>query len=272
MLARIRHPEATKKELFLTGTPEELNWGYDIAMNDNNQYDVGVVRGATVQNTYLPETYFNTLYNAYTPEGRQAYLDGEFVNLKQGRAYKPFDRERHIVSLPGSESWEICAGIDFNVDYMSLEIFRYSNGRFHFIDEIRLDNSNSFEAAKMLQDKYSGIRVFPDATGAARKTSSSTSDHQIFSDHGFRVIALHSNPPVMDRVNTVNARLISMAITIEPGTCPYLVRDLDRVSFRGGDLDQRSDHSLTHASDAAGYAITYLAPINRREAINLRRY
>ena len=269
-LSRIRVGDAKKRELFMTGTPEELNWGHDICMNDSGQYDIGYVVGRTKDNTYLGEEFYKTLYNAYTPEMRDAYLEGKFVNLKVGRAYKAFDRDRHVKHTDIG-NLEVCAGIDFNVDYMSAEIFAHGNGWMHFFDEIRLSNSNSFELSDALARKYPGIKIYPDATGSMRKSSSTKSDHQIFRDAGFSIYARHENPRVMDRVNAVNAMLIKDRITIEPGKCDWLVKDLERVVFKSGDLDKQSDPALTHASDGAGYAVAYLYPVQKREAFTISR-
>lgn len=263
MLARLRVGD--HRELFLTGTPEELNWGYDIGMNDSGMYDVGIVYAKTKDNVHLPKEYYEMLWNAYTPEMREAYLEGKFVNLKQGRAYKPFDRDKHIrhvdiTNLP------ICAGLDFNVDYMSAEIFAMGNGWVHFFDEIRLSNSNSFELADALKRKYPGIAVYPDATGAQRRSSSQKSDHAIFRDAGLIIRAKSANPPVMDRINAVNRMLLNDFLSIEPGTCEYLVKDFERVTFKSGDLDKTTEPQLTHASDAAGYPVYYLYPVKQNRA------
>lgn len=265
MLARIRHKETKQRDLFLTGTPEELNWGYDIAMNDEDKYDIGVVVGKTKDNFHLDKIYYETLYNAYSDEQRDAYLNGKFINLSIGRAYKEFNRERHLVHIGGIGNLEVCAGLDFNVDYMSAEIFYKGNGWVHYFDEIRLKNSNSFELADRLALKYPGITVYPDATGSARKSSSTKSDHAIFREAGFSVIAKKDNPRVMDRTNAVNKMLREDHLTIEPGTCPELIKDFERVVYKSGDLDKQSDKSLTHASDAAGYPIAYLYPVRIRE-------
>ena len=259
-LSRIRVGDIDKRELFLTGTPESLNWGYDIAMDDEKKYDIGYVTGKTKDNYHLGEEYYKTLYNAYTPEMREAYLDGKFVNLKLGRAYKSFDRTRHIKH--SDMQGEICAGIDFNVDYMSAEVFINGNGWIHFIDEIRKSHSNTFELADELRMKYPGIRVFPDPTGSGRRSSASKTDHQILRDAGFKVF-FRKQVPVMDRVNAVNSMLIQDRLTIAPGKCDYFIKDLERVVFKSGDLD-KTDMELTHSSDGAGYAIEYLYPYVKR--------
>jgi len=267
MLARVRIGNKEDREIFLTGTPEQLNWGYDLAMNDDNRYDVGVVYGKTKDNIHIGEEYYKSMYNAFTPEMREAYLNGKFINLREGKAYKPFDRNVHVAHRD-VQGLEICAGQDFNVDYMSTEIFALGNGWVHFIDEIRLTYSNSFEAAELLQRKYPGIRIFCDPTGGYRKTSATKSDHQIFADAGFRVHHLGWKEQIrpMDHINSVNKLLINNNLTIEPGKCPNLVKDFERVVFKSGDVDKTSDLSLTHASDAAGYPMYYLFPLVKRVA------
>ena len=268
MQARVR--VGPHQEIFMTGTPESLNWGYDIAMNEDDRYDIGIVRGKSRDNKHISQEAIDAMYRSYSPEMVAAYLEGEFVNLKQGRAYKVFERDRHIVSR-GVEGVEICAGIDFNVDFMSAEIFAKGNGWMHFIDEIRLSNSNSFELSEMLYQKHPGIKIYPDATGSQRKSSSTKSDHQIFRDMGFSVYANLQNPAVMDRVNATNQMLMQDRLTIEPGTYPMFIKDLERVVFKSGDLDKTSDLSLTHASDAGTYPVAYLHPVLKREAYTISR-
>ena len=265
MLARVRLADAPQKEIFLTGTPEELNWGYDLCMNDSDQYDVGYIYGNTKDNVHNDPEYFNRLWNSYTPEMREAYLNGKFVNLTQGRVYKPFDRDKHIIHQ-NVEGLTISAGLDFNVDYMTAEVFAIGNGWIHFIDEIRLTyDSDSFILAEKLRSRYSGINVYPDPTGKSRKSSSTKSDHQIFRDAGFRSI-FRGQVKVRDRTNAVNKLLMHGRLTIEPGKCPRLVADLERNVWKNNDIDKQADISMTHAGDAAGYPIEYIYPVTHREA------
>jgi hypothetical protein len=147
---------------------------------------------------------------------------------------------------------------------MTAEIFALGNGWIHFFDEIRKSFSNTFELAEELNRKYPGIKTFPDPSGSGRRTSATKSDHQILRDYGFRVIVRRKAPPVMDRVNAFNSMLIQNRVTIEIGKCPWLVKDLERVVFKSGDLDKMTEPDLTHASDAAGYAVDYNFPVRRR--------
>lgn len=259
MLARVRAGE--KREIFLTGTPEELNWGYDLYVNDGNKYDIGTVFGKTKDNTVFPKHYYETMYNAYSEEMRDAYLEGKFINLRAGKVYKPFDREKHVKHIDiDPKTVEICAGVDFNVDYMTAEIFYKGNDWMHFFDEIRLSFSNTFELAEKLGANYPGIKIYPDPSGGARKTSSSMTDHSILQQAGFYVKSVRETIPLKDRINSVNKMLLNNKLTIEPGRCPWLIKDFERVSWDQGDLNKKDDPALTHASDAAGYAVYYLFP------------
>lgn len=273
IIARVRVGE--HREIGLTGTPEELNWGYEVAMNDESRYDIGVVHGRTRDNYSLDSDYADTMEAAYTPEQVMAYLEGQFVNLKRGRVYQIFDRGRHIfrgeLEQYRDAGIEIIAGIDFNVDYMSAEVAYKGPDWIHFFDEIRLSNSNTEELGEVLREKYPGIRVFPDPSGSARRSSASKSDHAILQQLGFRVVSHKANPPIRERVNAVNRLLKLDKMTIEPQTCPHLVADLDRNVWRSGDLD-KTDLKMTHAGDAAGYPIEHLFPIRKQYVGNISKW
>ena len=146
---------------------------------------------------------------------------------------------------------------------MSCEIFAYTKKEIHVFDEIRLKNSGTYDMAEALKEKYPGIKVFPDSTGSARKTSSTQSDHDILKQAGFQILAPRANPPVRDRVNAVNRLLREERITFS--NCPNLIMDMERNVWRNSDIDKR-DPEQSHSSDAIGYAANFLMPIHERIA------
>jgi len=260
MIARVRIKNAVS-ELFLTGTPEELNWGYDMALNNENRFDVGVVTASSLDNHHTSELYKQNLLRAYTEEQIKAYVEGQFVNLTMGRVCKPFNRNDHVVRRNDMAelltTFPIEFGIDFNVDYMSAELFVDINGYMHFFDEIRLNNSDTFEISEAIRDKYPNCSLsYPDATGKSRKSSSTTTDHQILKDAGFTIKVKNSNPPVKNRVNTWNWLLKEKRVTIDPN-CVNLIRDNEIMTWKNGDLNKTGDLSLTHAFDAGSYPAFY---------------
>ncbi len=68
------------------------------------------------------------------------------------------------------------------------------------------------------------------------------------------------NPFVFDRVNNLNRLLSKGRIIIDP-KCKKLINDLEKVTWKGSDLDQKSDHLLTHVSDSLGYIAHWRFPI-----------
>jgi PBSX family phage terminase large subunit len=259
MLARVRHPDAEQREIFLTGTPEQLNWGFQLTNSD--KIDIGTVTASTLDNPYLPDEYKTNLMAAYTPEQIEAYLHGKFVNLTQGRVYKEFDRDIHVIHRE-LEGWTISGAQDYNVDANTVVIFAHNKNEMHVFDEFRLKNSGTYDMAEAVKEKYPGINIYPDATGSARKTSASQSDHDIMRQNGFKVLTNKSNPHVKDRVNAVNKLLKDRRLTIE--NAPNLLMDFEQNVWRNNDIDKR-DPEQTHASDAIGYAVSWLFPIIDRK-------
>ena len=197
------------------------------------------------------------LEKAFDENQRAAYMNGEFVNLTAGRVYKYFDRS---MIAEGGPSSTLRAGIDFNVDNMTAEIFSISpDGVIFFLDEIHLDNATTYELADLLHERYPGITVFPDPAGRARKSSSDATDFTILRDRGFPVEARTNHPPVRSRINAVNKMMRENKLRVS-AKCPRLMKDFELVSWKNGEIDKSND-ALTHASDAAGYAIEKLFPI-----------
>lgn len=75
--SRIRHPKATLRQLFFTGTPEGYNWFFEWCQ----QADMEVVRARTQDNPFLPVEYVQGLIDHLSPEEQRAYLNGEFVSF-----------------------------------------------------------------------------------------------------------------------------------------------------------------------------------------------
>ena len=262
MVARVRVPQATHREVFLTGTPEEMNWGWELTNRDD--LDMGIVVGSTLANEHLPQEYKDNLLSAYSKEQVDAYVHGRFVNLTKGRVYKEFvrsehEKERESLDLP------IMAGMDFNVNAMTAILFYKGADWMHCFEEIRLKNSNTFEMCEILRDKYPGITIFPDASGKAMKSSATESDHDIIRRAGFRIKAPRANPPVRDRVNAVNKLIRDGNFSCYD--CKHLIMDLERNVWKSGDVD-KSDPEQSHASDAIGYAINYLFPVKTKLAVS----
>ena len=260
MIARVRHPEASHMEIFLTGTPEQLNWGYELS--NRTDIDVGIVIGSTLENTHLPDEYKQNLLTAYSDDEIKAYVHGQFVNLTQGRVYKDFDRSKHVTKRSDIKDLPVIIMQDYNVDYASALAAYLGNGWIHVFKEYRMSNVNTYDMAEMIKKDFpNGADLYCDASGNSRKSSATQSDHQIMQSFGFKIKAPRKNPAVRDRVASVNKLIRSGNFSVD--NCPNLVMDLEQNTWRLGDIDKR-DMKQTHLSDALGYGINFLFPIRKK--------
>ena len=262
--ARVRHPKAKSSEIFLTGTPEQMNWGYELT--NRTDIDLGVVVGSTLDNEHLSEEYKTNLLTAYSKEQIDAYVYGKFVNLTQGRVYSEFDRNKHLAKRDDVKSFPIIICMDFNVDYASAILIYKGNGWYHIFKEYRMMNATTYDMAEaMIKDVPDGTPVYCDASGSARRSSSTQSDINILRSYNLKPVTPRKNPPVKDRVNAVQKLLRDNRLTFE--NCPNLIMDLEQNVWRSGDIDKR-DPKQTHLSDALGYMAHYLNPIVKRVAVS----
>lgn len=235
---------------------------------------------------------------------KNAVGDEAFASLYQqtpsnvtgiGAVYHHYKESEHVIEQGFNPSLDIAWSLDFNVDPMSsviAQVEKIFTPMSHLtndvrqivrvLDEISLPNSNTPEACEefhaRMQKTYSrrgfstpSIHLYGDAAGSARSHAGpDQSDWEIirrflskkgyrFSDH-----VPSSDPPVRDRVNSVNRALRTSEGTyglyIDP-KCKQLMMDLKEVRWKrdtGGNptnqLD-KSDKKRTHMSDALGYLI-----------------
>lgn len=264
MVARVRHPQARLLEIGMSGTPEELNWGYKLATGKlGTQLSVGVVRASTLDNPVLHKDYVARLRAKLDPLAQRAFVDGEFVNLSTGRIYYSFDEERNMRRLPLPKTVQLGAGMDFNVDPMSSAVFWTNGTHVHFFAELELPNSDTEYACSALKEAYwhHGLRtIYPDASGAQRSTSGGRSDFSIIRRMGFAIKANASNPMRRDRFTAVNAKLADGTITIDP-SCEKLLEYLRTLTH--ANAKKTVGKRATHLTDAFSYPVAYLFPKDR---------
>ncbi len=276
MIARVRHPDAVKSEVCLMGTPEQLNWGYELCLGDKkDQHDVGFVQASTRSNLALPENYVGRLEGAYTGLAAEAYIEGNFKNLSTGTVYYGFNptEEGNYKTLPIPDNAELGVGMDFNVNPMSAAVFWRAGSHMHYFDEIELPNADTEYMCSLLRARYvdhpdfkhRALRyIYPDATGSARKTSApgGKSDFSYIRAAGFSIRANHENPKRRDRYNAVNGKFKPLkgdpTLTIDP-KCKQLKRYL--MTYTHELMNQQQE--MSHLLDAFGYPVAYLFPVSR---------
>lgn len=217
----------------------------------------------------LPDSVFRELYLAEPGDA-------------DGRVYRNFAPENvreDIEDLGGT----LHVGMDFNVDPMTAVLASKAVDQLHVFDEIFIRNGNTEMMAAEIRKRYPDrdIAVYPDASGGARKTSAPVgqTDMTILKAAGFRVIAPRANPPVVDRINEVNALACTAdgkrRLFVHSG-CSQLLDAMDGLVYKvisrsnGGkdEVTSQPDKSMgfDHITDALGYMVHVLFPIFKREA------
>lgn len=275
ILARVRDPKALVREITMTGTPEELNWGFDICEGDEaGNYDLEAIHASTSDNLALPEQFIDSLRRGYDANAIDAYMDGKFVILSDGLVYRQFSK-KNVIEVDIITTGTLLVGMDFNVDPMTAIICHQVGNELHQQDEIILPNSDTASLCRVLIEKYPRCRfiVYPDSSGKSR-SSKGTSDFAIIRDElGARLESLEyprANPSLRDRFNSVNAMtcnsLGERKYFIHP-ECKETIADYERTTYPY-EVFKRKNPKRTHPSDAAGYLIHRRFPVYGKPTIS----
>jgi len=260
----------TDGDALFIGTPNGYDHLYDAYMlGQGKSIDWKSWQFTTVDGGFVPEKEIQKAKSMMDERAFRTEFLASFETTGNRAAYN-FDRQIHVKQTDQRTN-RLAWGIDFNVDYMSAVLIMEFTNSIHYLNEIRLTNSNTEEMAKEMKKIAPNIPVYPDAAGRSRSTTSNRSDHQILKDHSFYIIAKKANPPVIDRLNALNRMLKDangkVRMTIDP-KCVYLIKDLEQVQrTRDGKID-KSDIKLTHMMDACSYYISYKYPVVKREAVS----
>ena len=279
MIARVRHPEAKIMELGLSGTPEELNWGYDLCMGELEELnDVGVIQASTRDNRVLSPDYVKRLEGALDEKTAEAYIEGSFVNLAKGVVYHAFSQTDNVVTLSRPDGSELGIGMDFNVDPMAFVLFWYTQSHIHFMREFEFNNTDTEYVCEFLREHFwdDGLRdIFPDSSGRQRRTSApgGKTDFYYIEAAGFTVNAKAASPLRRDRYNAANGafkpRRGRVAATVDP-RCKKMARYMQTYTHER--MNKKDGKAMSHLLDAATYPISYLFPADKNAIVGETRY
>jgi len=258
VLARNRSnlPNNEINSLDFVGTPEGFNFLYHFFVTNTNENKL-LIKAKTEDNPHLPVSYIETLKQSYTKEQLQAYLNGEFINLKHGSVYYPFKRKLNHTDILYTENDLLHIGMDFNITNMSAVIHIEKDGFIYAVDEITSVYDTRSMIERLSQYKNT-IYIYPDASGNQRQSNASYTDIELLRKAGHVVHARRSNPPVRDRINKLNGLILNAKgerkYFVNTNKCPKLTQALEQLSYTAsGEVDKTSGHD--HITDAAGYYV-----------------
>lgn len=271
--------ECVPNPVSLAGTPEGFNWLYDELIDrtqhpkrDWSQYRV--IFADSRDCPFIAQASVDRLLDSYDERLAREKVGGEFLNIRQGRIYHAFDRERNLAELTYDPDGEILWGWDFNVDPLCSVVCQPVGDSLHVIDEVSATNGGRTaelveEFARRYGEHRGDIRVFGDRSGYNADTRGGTrTDYAIMKAAAERcglrrlsIEAKRKNPPRQERYALVNRMLCSAAgvvrLVLDQRYTARLARDLEQQGFKPGTLiaDAGSDKSLGHAADALGYVV-----------------
>lgn len=253
----------------ITTTPEGFNFVYNMWVKehaDNPEYEL--IRGRTADNHHLPEDYVPSLRATYPPQLIDAYLEGKFVNMAGQTVYSGFDREKSDTDLD-IDDWllsdAIHIGMDFNVGRMSAVVgmkyvdYEENIKQLHIVDEF-YGLADTPAMIQAIQARYPTrtIIIYPDASGKSRKSvDASKSDIKLLKDAGFRINAPKKNPPVRERVLSMNTLFLNSEgernMFVNVSKCPNFVEALEKQVYDDNSMPVKD--GTEDINDAAGYLV-----------------
>lgn len=272
MTARLRDPHAKRLCGFGVWTPKGHDWVHGLFISEPaKEYYCAIAK--PFENRFVlaaAPDYYERLKFIYDRRFYAQEVLGEYLNVREDRAYHEFNRAEHIEGKPYDPGRTLLWSLDFNVNPMSSVIAQKYGESIHVIDEITLRLATTDQACDEFASRYgnhqSGIEIFGDASGNQRKTTSA-SDYNLLNQtllkrgvKGFQKRVPTSNPPVSRRVAKVNAVLKNehgdVRVHFDP-RCRELIKDLEEVTYKAGTavIDKERDTQRTHMADALGYLI-----------------
>ena len=272
------------QQIVLTGTPEGYGPAYEMILAKPSP-DVRQWSVTSSANSYLSSTYVESMRQRMDDSTASEKLDG-VRTAKGGRVYGRFDRRVHCVS-PVVNRGTIQIACDFNVRYMHWIVCEtdQSQRTTHVVGEVIKEGGTTTDehAERVAQwiahyltrtrgrhytrdDVYQmRLQAFVDASGTALRSTSTKSDVALLTQAGFRAVHGNANPPVKDRVNTLNVLFRDRRVTVDAAAAPVLTRALETQALdKHGDPDKRGD--IDHGIDALGYLCHWQWPVHRPRA------
>jgi len=268
---RLRDPLAERLCGFGAWTPKGFDWVYRRFRSDPVKgYEL--IEAEPYENRYLLEKvpdFYERLKASYDERFFQQEALGKYLNLASGRAYYAFDRQANTGTYTIDQREPLIWSWDFNLSPMCSVICQEIGEDVIVADEIVMETSSTPEVCAEFLARYGqhrgGVEVYGDASGGHGQTATGQSDYHLIREFFRRnpelrgkVHVSRANPPVRDRINLTNARILNAQgerhLRIDK-RCKELIKDLEQVCYKPGtgQIDKEKDRRRTHLSDALGY-------------------
>lgn len=266
-LARMR--VGNVNQLAVASTPEGFRWAWNTFVNTASD-DKRLIRVRTKDNPNLPDGFIESLERNYPSQLITAYLEGHFVNMASCALYPEFDRSLNYTDAKPGPNDTIFVGVDLNVGNCVTQHLIRRGDEFHFFDEaVYRDTQQIADGLKEMYPEHFSrgqLVLIPDAASKQRSTAAAQeSDLGILKKAGHQVKVQQSNPLIQDRINSMNACIEQRRVRVG-NSCKHLIRTLEQHAYDDKGKPEKGGvgmDDLSHAGDAASYAIYRLAAIRQ---------
>ncbi len=257
----------TKGNAMFIGTPDGFNHFYDMYMQQETSKNYKSWQFKSIDGGFIEPEEIEDMRDLPEKTFRQE-MEATFETVST-KAYYNFDRQIHINENAKYQQFlPILLSFDFNVNPMTAVLAHKQHNDITFFDEISILTSSTVEVCREFQRRHpehrGGLIIYGDVTGRSRDTRSNKTDYDIIKemlDHypNFEIRVGRANPSIVNRVNITNGKMRDSVggvhLFVSP-KCKTLVNDWERVTFKENSRElDKSDHALTHKSDAADYLV-----------------
>lgn len=277
----------TNGRALFTGTPKSFNHlhalfelGQRGLAGDKKLKDWASWQFRTSEAPHITQAFLEDMRAQMDDRSYRQEFEASFEGLA-GRAYYAFDRKEDVKPVELLRGLPVAVAFDFNIMPATAVIGQPAGQDARVWREVWIAHAGG-EATKASAEKVQAllreqnwtgeVRIYGDPAGQAGKTTG-PSDHAVVKAMfpGATWCIPRAAPHVKDRVAAVNARCRTADgrrhLMVDP-SCHRLIADLEQVIFKNdGDLDKKSNELLTHISDAAGYWIHAVWPVQKPRVV-----
>jgi hypothetical protein len=272
---RVRMPPPLDRDpfVFFSTTAQGMGGTYNLVREfDKQGVPYAVIRGRTQDNTSLARSQIELLRKLYTEDEARAYLDGEFVNLSQGRVYYAFERKQHMcMRFPVCDSDTIYVGQDFNLGFNASAEVICRGSTMYVVDSHHWEDMG--KGLKQLRVMYpkNKLVMIPDSSGKEIMQGWTEEANM----QGIELLWNNRNASITERVMAVNKALLTGQLKVmEPYTAKTALRGLELkdslidkllLGLETRDFDDtgkprkgRGSEALDHGCDSLEYATWHI--------------
>jgi len=232
-------------------------------------------------NFLLPKKYVESRLANIPLSKHAAYINGEFANIYTSTVYNEYDRELNDTDLTVSaaKGAPLHVGMDFNIEHTACIVHVMQGGEPRAVAEL-VNQYDTLAACKELRRLWPDRRiiVYPDASGKNRQAGGPDTSHAIIRQAGFEIKVRAANPPVGDRINSMNAMFCNgvgaRRYRVNSRLCPTYAKSLERQGWKkskdGTSTEPDKSNDIDHPLDAGGYFIHFAFPLQGKAT--MRQY